>query len=147
MYCRVLDPASHNSPESPVPSSNAPGTAPRRTAVAPCVAIHSQSAPVSRGTKDEKDHHCEVMDSRTALSSRLLCSRCRSSINRPFPVPGGFDRSILDLDAPCGDDGHLSICSRAESVGSLLVLDSLDDALAGRGAGREEAGEDAYEEA
>src|SRR5215211_7933375 len=86
MYWNVLDSTAHRSPESPVLKSKAPGTAPSKTpARPPPAASHSQSAPVSRGTNDEKDHHCEVMDSRTALSSRLLCSRCRSSIDRPPP--------------------------------------------------------------
>ena len=78
MYWSVLDSTAHRRPERPVPNSKAPGTAPSKTAGRPPrAASHSQSAPVSRGTKDEKDYHCEVMDSRTALSSRLFFSRCR----------------------------------------------------------------------
>ena len=60
----------------------------------------------------------------------------------PSPTSGSYDRSILDRDTPCGDRGRLSRVAR-----SLLVLDGLHDALAGGGAGREEAGEDTYEEA
>src|SRR5829696_9293692 len=106
MYWKVLDSTAHRSPESPVLSSNAPGTAASRIAVRPLLAAsHSHNAPVSRGTKDEKDHHWEVMDSRTALSSRLFFSRCPSPIEQTSPQPGSRDRIILDLHATRGDVG------------------------------------------
>lgn len=41
----------------------------------------------------------------------------------------------------------LTAARAARAERALLVLDGLDDALAGGGAGREEAGEDTYEEA
>ena len=86
MYWNVLDSTAHRRPERPVPSSKAPGVAPSKTASRPPLAAnHSQSAPVTRGTKVEKDHHCEVMDSRTALSSRLFFSCRCPPINQPFP--------------------------------------------------------------
>ena len=86
MNWNVLASTAHRRPERPVPSSNAPGTAPIKTAAGPPrAASHSQSAPVTRGTKDEKDHHCDVMDSRTALSSRLFFSWRFPPINQPFP--------------------------------------------------------------
>src|SRR5215216_2890438 len=85
-WCPLLDSTAHRRLERPVLSSKAPGTAPSKTAGSPPLAAsHSQSAPVTRGTKDEKDHHCEVMDSRTALSSRLSFSCCCSPIDQPFP--------------------------------------------------------------
>src|SRR5215208_7280746 len=108
MYWNVLDSTAHKRPESPVPSSSAPGTAP--TSIAgrpPRAASHSHRAPVRRGTRDEKDHHWEVMDSRTALSSRLFFSRCLSLIKQPFPRACGRNRSILDLGTIQGDKGHL----------------------------------------
>src|SRR5215212_5464106 len=108
MYWKVLDSTAHRSPESPVLSSNAPGTAASRIAVRLLLAAsHSHNAPVSRGTKDEKDHHWEVMDSRTALSSRLFFSRCLSLIKQPFPRACGRNRSILDPGTTRGDKGHL----------------------------------------
>ena len=86
MYWNVLDSTAHRRPERPVLNSKAPGPAPSKTAGRPPrAASHSQSAPVSSGMKDEKDHHCEVIDSRTALSSRLLFSRRLSPIDQPFP--------------------------------------------------------------
>src|SRR5215212_6530068 len=120
MYWNVLESTAHRSPESPVPSSKAPGTTPSKTAGRPLLAAsQSQSAPVTRGTKDEKDHHCDVMDSRTALEPRCHrgCSApaaVRPSTN-PSPACGGYDRSILDRDTPCSEAGRLSICSNAES--------------------------------
>ena len=86
MNWNVLDSTAHRRPERPVPSSKAPGTAPSKTAAGPLLAAsHSQSAPVTRGTKVEKDHHCEVLDSRTALSSRLFFSCCLCSMSRATP--------------------------------------------------------------
>src|SRR5215207_1056221 len=83
MYWNVLDSTAHKRLESPVPSSSAPGTAPSKTAGRPLRdASHSQSAPVSNGTSAEKDHHCDVMESITALSSRLLFSGCPLLIDR-----------------------------------------------------------------
>ena len=70
----------------------------------------------------------------------------RPSTN-PSPACGVYDQSILDLDAPCGDAGRTSTWANADLSGTLLVLDGFDDALAGCGAGREEACEDTYEEA
>ena len=89
MYWNILDSTAHRRPESPVPSSSAPGNAPTKMpGTPPCAASHSQSAPVSNGMRDERDHHCEVMDSRTALSARLLFSGCRSPTDQPFPSIG-----------------------------------------------------------
>src|SRR5688572_26691010 len=100
MNWNVLASTAHKSPESPVPSSSAPGTAPTMTAGRPPrAASHSQNAPVSNGTKDEKDHHCEVMDSRTALSSRLFFSRCPSPMEQPSLMSVRHVRSILEQHA------------------------------------------------
>ncbi len=86
-----------------MPISSAPGTAPSKTVGRPLRdASHSQSAPVSNGTNAEKDHHCDVMESITALSSRLLFSGfsgCPLLIDHPFPGISGPDRFILDPDA------------------------------------------------
>ena len=58
------------------------------------------------------------------------------SLEQAFPFVWGSGRcASAGLNWP----GHMER--------SLLVLDGLDDALAGGGAGREEAGEDAYKEA
>ena len=111
MNWNVLDSTAHRSPESPVPSSNAPGTAPIRTAGRPPrAASHNHSAPVSRGTNDEKDHHCEVMDSRTALSSRLFFSRSSSPIEQPFP-DAGYPRPIHSRPS-CGASTDLTRTGR-----------------------------------
>jgi hypothetical protein len=97
MYWNVLDSTAHRRLESPVPSSSAPGTAPSKTAGRPLrEASHSQSVPVSNGTNAEKDHHCDVMESITALSSRLLFSGCTLLIDHPFPGMSRHDRLILD---------------------------------------------------
>src|SRR5215218_5357618 len=100
MYWNVLDSTAHKKAREPVPSSSAPGTAPSKTAGRPLRnASHSQSAPVSNGTNAEKDHHCDVMESITALSSRLLFSGCPLLIDRPFPGISMHDQFILDPDA------------------------------------------------
>src|SRR5215204_1105277 len=138
MNWNVLDSTAHKRPDSPVPSSSAPGTAP--TSIAgrpPRAASHSHRAPVSKGTKDENDHHWEVMDSRTALSSRLFFSRCLSLIEQTFPTPRW----------PRPDHSRPSRYPRRRGKAPLFVLDGLDDAFPGGGAGGEETGEDAYEEA
>jgi hypothetical protein len=70
----------------------------------------------------------------------------RPSIS-PSPTSGSYDRSILDRNTPRGDVCRLSTWANTDFSGTLFVLDGLDDALAGGGAGREEAGEDTYEEA
>jgi hypothetical protein len=83
-----------------VPSSSTPGTAPSKTAGRPLRdASHSQSAPISNGTNAEKDHHCDVMESITALSSRLLFSGCPLLIDHPFPGISRHGRFILDPGA------------------------------------------------
>jgi hypothetical protein len=83
-----------------VPSSSAPGTAPSKTAGRPLRdASHSQSAPVSNGTNAEKDHHCDVMESITALSSRLLLSDCPLLIDHCFTGISRHVRNIRDPDA------------------------------------------------
>jgi len=100
MYWNVLDSTAQIRLESPVPSSSAPGTAPSITAGRPLRdASHTQSAPVSDGTNAEKDHHCDVMESITALSSRLLFSGCPLLIYYPFPGISRHERFILDSDA------------------------------------------------
>jgi hypothetical protein len=100
MYWNVLDSTAQIRLESPVPSSSAPGTAPSKTAGGPLRdASHTQSAPVSNGTNAEKDHHWDVMESITALSSRLLFSGCPLLIYHPFPGISRHDRFILDPDA------------------------------------------------
>jgi hypothetical protein len=131
-----------------VPSSKDPGTAPSKTAGRSLLAAsHSQSAPVTRGTKDEKDHHCDVMDSRTALSSRLFFSWRCPPINQPFPNVLWLRPLNIKLQYSsrrCMSSFHVG---ERRLFRDSFVLDGLDDALAGGGTGREKAGEDTYNEA
>jgi hypothetical protein len=49
-------------------------------------------------SRKSADHHCDVMESITALSSRLLFSGCPLLIDHPFPGISRHDRFILDPD-------------------------------------------------
>ena len=59
------------------------------------------------GTSEERHHnprksaghHCDVIESITALSSRLLFSGCPLLTYHPFPDISRHDRFILDPDA------------------------------------------------
>jgi hypothetical protein len=100
-----------------VPSNSVPGTAPSKTAGSPLrEASHSQSTPVSNGMNAEKDHHCDVMEYITALSSRLFFCGCPLLIDHPFPGISRHERFILAPDALRGTIMELLAIHRIDAL-------------------------------
>src|SRR5215208_6574958 len=117
MYWNVLVSTAHRSPESPVLSSKAPGTAPSKTP-----ARRQPQPERARQQRDQRGERPPLRGYRLQNSAVVEVTLLPLLLVHRPTSSRGFDRSILDLAAPCGDGDELHSYWTASTM-SLLAAE------------------------